>query len=336
MTTVSAQTRAAQAGASTETSAANRANHDASHTQAVRFSAVYKNNVTFAHAHHSHHLAQANSAKARQLAAALRKRQAAARAAGKRFAPSQRAASTAHGAPKGAHATSAKTARSKVQADRVTRDGGRQGGGGGGGQPQQEGGQQNGKQRDDPHGHDQDSLDDHDSASGGVFAATAVGGVSAVAPPRSGAARGGEIRGAIGEALLKLRDDIAAGNVPSADRALQSLMQRIHTLRAAEGALAPSTSAARRELLTTVSQRLAQTALDATRTAGSTQQLDARGAPSAHGSTADLAQRVNLLANLVLLVLERPNTPDQAERARHLNAALLGAIEARLRAASRA
>jgi len=329
MTTVSAQTRAAQAGASTETSAANRANHDASHTQAVRFSAVYKNNVTFAHAHHSHHLAQANSAKARQLAAALRKRQAAARAAGKRFAPSQRAASTAHGALKGAHATGAKTARSKVQADRVTRDGGRQGGGGGG-QPQQEGGQQNGKQRDNPHDHD------HDSASGGVFAATAVEGVSAITPPRSGAARGGEIRAAIGEALLKLRDDIAAGSAPSADRALQSLMQRIHMLRAAEGALAPSTSAARRELLTTVSQRLAQTALDATRTAGSTQQLDARGAPSAHGSTAGLAQRVNLLANLVLLVLERPNTPDQAERGRHLNAALLSAIEARLRAASRA
>jgi hypothetical protein len=45
---------------------------------------------------------------------------------------------------------------------------------------------------------------------------------------------------------------------------------------------------------------------------------------------------VNLLANLVLLVLERPNTSDQAERGRHLNAALLGAIEARLRAASRA
>ncbi|WP_087751642.1 hypothetical protein [Paraburkholderia caledonica] len=325
MTTVSAQTRAAQAGASTETSAANRANHDASHTQAVRFSAVYKNNVTFAHAHHSHHLAQANSAKARQLAAALRKRQAAARAAGKRFAPSQRAASTAHGAPKGAHATSAKTARSKVQADRVTRDGGRQGGGGGGGQPQQEGGQQNGKQR-----------DDHDSAPGGIFAATAVEGVSAITLPRSSAARGGEIRAAIGEALLKLRDDIAAGNVPSADRALQSLMQRIHMLRAAEGALAPSTSAARRELLARVSQRLAQTALDAARTADSTQQLDARGAPSGHGSTAGLAQRVNLLANLVLLVLERPNTPDQAERARHLNAALLGAIEARLRTASRA
>ena len=335
MTTVSAQTRAAQAGASTETSAANRANHDASHTQAVRFSAVYKNNVTFAHAHHSHHLAQANSAKARQLAAALRKRQAAARAAGKRFAPSQRAASTAHGAPKGAHATSAKTARSKVQADRVTRDGGRQGGGGGG-QPQQEGGQQNGKQRDDPHDHDQDSRDDHDSAPGGIFAATAVESVSAITLPRSSAARGGEIRAAIGEALLKLRNDIAAGNVPSADRALQSLMQRIHMLRAAEGALAPSTSAARRELLTTVSERLAQTALDATRTAGSTQQLDARGAPSAHGSTAGLAQRVNLLANLVLLVLERPNTPDQAERGRHLNAALLGAIEAGLRAASRA
>jgi len=335
MTTVSAQTRAAQAGASTETSAANRANHDASHTQAVRFSAVYKNNVTFAHAHHSHHLAQANSAKARQLAAALRKRQAAARAAGKRFAPSQRAASTAHGALKGAHATGAKTARSKVQADRVTRDGGRQGGGGGG-QPQQESGQQNGRQRDDPHDHDHDSRGDHDSASGGVFAATAIEGVSAVAPPRSGAARGAEIRAAIGEALLKLRDDIAAGSVPSADRALQSLMQRIHMLRAAEGALAPSTSAARRELLTTVSQRLAQTALDATRTAGSKQQLDARGAPSAHGSTAGLAQRVNLLANLVLLVLERPNTPDQAERGRHLNAALLSAIEARLRAASRA
>jgi len=338
MTTVSAQTRAAQAGASTETSAANRANHDASHTQAVRFSAVYKNNVTFAHAHHSHHLAQANSAKARQLAAALRKRQAAARAAGKRFAPSQRAASTAHGAPKGAHATSAKTARSKAPADRVTRDGGRQGGGGGGGQPQQEGGQQNGKQRDNQHNHDHDHDHDHDqdSTPGGVFAATAVGGVSAVAPPRSGAARGGEIRGAIGEALLKLRDGIAAGNVPSADRALQSLMQRIHMLRAAEGALAPSTSAARRELLTTVSERLAQTALDATRVAGSTQQLDARGAPSAHSSTAGLAQRVNLLANLILLVLERPNTPDQAERGRHLNAALLGAIEARLRAASRA
>ncbi|MFM0436011.1 hypothetical protein PQQ84_06090 [Paraburkholderia strydomiana] len=335
MMTVSAQTRAAQAGASTETSAANRANHDASHTQAVRFSAVYKNNVTFAHAHHSHHLAQANSAKARQLAAALRKRQAAARAAGKRFAPSQRAASTAHGALKGAHATGAKTARSKVQADRVTRDGGRQGGGGGG-QPQQEGGQQNGKQRDNPHDHDQDSRDDHDSAPGGIFAATAVEGVSATTPPRSSAARGAEIRGAIGEALLKLRDGIAAGNVPSADRALQSLMQRIHMLRAAEGALAPSTSAARRELLTTVSQRLAQTALDAARTAGSTQQLDARGAPSAHGSTAGLAQRVNLLANLVLLVLERPNTPDQAERARHLNAALLGAIEARLRTTSRA
>lgn len=335
MTTVSAQTRAAQASASTETSAANRADHGASHTQAVRFSAVYKNNVTFAHAHHSHHLAQANSAKARQLAAALRKRQAAARAAGKRFAPSQRAASTAHGAPKGAHATSAKTARSKVQADRVTRDGGRQGGGGGG-QPQQEGGQQNGKQRDDPHDHDQDSRDDHDSAPGGIFAATAVEGVSATTPPRSSAARGAEIRAAIGEALLKLRDDIAAGNVPSADRALQSLMQHIHMLRAAEGALAPSTSAARRELLTTVSQRLAQTALDATRMAGSTQQLDARGAPSTHGSTAGLAQRVNLLANLVLLVLERPNTPDQAERGRHLNAALLGAIEARLRTASRA
>ncbi|MBT2793407.1 hypothetical protein [Paraburkholderia strydomiana] len=330
MTTVSAQTRAAQAGASTETSAANRADHDASHTQAVRFSAVYKNNVTFAHAHHSHHLAQANSAKARQLAAALRKRQAAARAAGKRFAPSQRAASTAHGASRGAHATGAKTALRKVQADRVTRDGGRQGGGGGGGQPQQESGQQNGKQRDNPHDHD------HDSASGDVFAATAVGGVSAVTPPRSSAARGAEIRAAIGEALLKLRDGIAAGNVPSADRALQSLMQRIHMLRAAEGALAPSTSAARRELLTTVSQRLAQTALDATGAAGSTQQLDARGAPSAHGSTAGLAQRVNLLANLVLLVLERPNTPDQAERARHLNAALLGAIEARLHAASRA
>lgn len=332
MTTVSAQTRAAQAGASTETSAANRANHDASHTQAVRFSAVYKNNVTFAHAHHSHHLAQANSAKARQLAAALRKRQAAARAAGKRFAPSQRAASTAHGAPKGAHATSAKTARSKVQADRVTRDGGRQGGGGGGGQPQQESGQQNGKQRDNQHDHDHDQ----DSTPGGVFAATAVGGVSAVAPPRSGAARGGEIRGAIGEALLKLRDGIAAGNVPSADRALQSLMQRIHMLRAAEGALAPSTSAARRELLTTVSQRLAQTALDATGAAGSAQQLDARAALRTAGSTGGLAQRVNLLANLVLLVLERPNTPDQAERGRHLNAALLGAIEARLRAASRA
>lgn len=318
MTTVSAQTRAAQAGASTETSPANRASHDASHTQAVRFSAVYKNNVTFAHAHHSHHLAQANSAKARQLAAALRKRQAAARAAGKRFAPSQRAASTVHGALKGAHATGAKTARGKVQADRVTRDGGRQGGGGAGGQPQQEGGQQNGKQRDDPHDHD------HDSASGGVFAATAVEGVSAITPPRSGAARGAEIRAAIGEALLKLRDDIAAGSVPSADRALQSLMQRIHMLRAAEGALAPSTSAARRELLTTVSERLAQTALDATRVAGSTQQLDARGAPGAHGSTAGLAQRVNLLANLVLLALERPNTPDQAERGRHLNAALLG------------
>jgi hypothetical protein len=329
MTTVSAQTRAAQAGASTETSAANR---DASHTQAVRFSAVYKNNVTFAHAHHSHHLAQANSAKARQLAAALRKRQAAARAAGKRFAPSQRAASTAHGAPKGAHATSAKTARSKVQADRVTRDGGRQGGGGGGGQPQQESGQQNGKQRDNQHDHDHDQ----DSTPGGVFAATAVGGVSAVAPPRSGAARGGEIRAAIGEALLKLRDGIAAGNVPSADRALQSLMQRIHMLRAAEGALAPSTSAARRELLTTVSQRLAQTALDATGAAGSAQQLDARAALRTAGSTGGLAQRVNLLANLVLLVLERPNTPDQAERGRHLNAALLGAIEARLRAASRA
>ncbi|MGY6258570.1 hypothetical protein [Paraburkholderia caledonica] len=330
MTTVSAQTRAAQAGASTETSPANRASHDASHTQAVRFSAVYKNNVTFAHAHHSHHLAQANSAKARQLAAALRKRQAAARAAGKRFAPSQRAASTVHGALKGAHATGAKTARGKVQADRVTRDGGRQGGGGAGGQPQQEGGQQNGKQRDDPHDHD------HDSASGGVFAATAVEGVSAITPPRSGAARGAEIRAAIGEALLKLRDDIAAGSVPSADRALQSLMQRIHMLRAAEGALAPSTSAARRELLTTVSERLAQTALDATRVAGSTQQLDARGAPGAHGSTAGLAQRVNLLANLVLLALERPNTPDQAERGRHLNAALLGAIEARLRTTSRA
>jgi hypothetical protein len=262
----------------------------------------------------------------------LRKRQAAARAAGKRFAPSQRAASTAHGAPKGAHATSAKTARSKVQADRVTRDGGRQGGGGGGGQPQQESGQQNGKQRDNQHDHDHDQ----DSTPGGVFAATAVGGVSAVAPPRSGAARGGEIRAAIGEALLKLRDGIAAGNVPSADRALQSLMQRIHMLRAAEGALAPSTSAARRELLTTVSQRLAQTALDATGAAGSAQQLDARAALRTARSTGGLAQRVNLLANLVLLVLERPNTPDQAERGRHLNAALLGAIEARLRAASRA
>jgi hypothetical protein len=250
MTTISAQTRAAQAGASTETPGAN---HDASHTRTARFSAVYKNNVMFAHAHHSHQLAQASSAKARRLAAALRKRQAAARAAGKHFAPSQRAGSTAHGAAKGAHATSAKAAPRKAPTDRVTRDG-RQGGGGGGGrggQPQQEGGQQNGKQRDNPREQDHDHA--QDSALDGVFATTPAEGVSAVAPPRSDAARGGEIRAAVGETLLKLRDGIAAANVPSADRALQSLMQRIHVLRAAEGALAPSTPAAKRELLTAVS-----------------------------------------------------------------------------------
>ncbi|XUW93395.1 hypothetical protein OH764_32760 (plasmid) [Burkholderia sp. M6-3] len=330
MTTVSAQTRAAQAAASTETPRVPAANHDASHAEAARFSAVYKNNVTFAHAHHSHHLAQANSAKARQLAAALRKRQAAARAAGKRFASSKRAASTAHGAPKGAHVTSSKAVVRRVPADRVTRDSGRQGGGGRGGQPQQESEQQDGKQRDNQHDQDQDTTP------GGVVSGTAVEGASALSPPSSGAARGDEIRVAIGEALLKLRDGIAAGNVPSPDRALQLLMQRIHKLRAAEGALASSTSAAKRELLATVSQRLAQTALDPKDPAGSARQLDARAALCAPNSTAGLAQRVNLLANLVLLVLERPNTPGQAERGLHLNAALLGAIEARLRAASRA
>lgn len=330
MTTISTQARAAQAGASGETSGAKS---DAPHAQTARFSAVYKNNVTFAHAHHSHHLAQATSAKARQLAAALRKRQAAARAAGKRFAPSQRAGSNGRAPAKGAHAANAKAPLRKPAGDRVTRDG-RQGGGGGGGgdQRQQEGGQQNGKQRDNPREHEHE----YDSALDGVSATRAAGSVDAFAPARADAMRGEEIRVAIGETLLKLRDGIAAGNVPSADRALQSLMQRIHHVRATGGALAPSTPAAKRELLMAVSRRIGQTVLDVAQAAVSSESPTVPGGSSVDKSSADLAHRVNLLANLVLLVLERPSAPGQVTRGCYLNAALLGAIDARLRAAPRA
>lgn len=330
MTTISAQSRAAQAGASAETSGANGAKNDTPRAQTTRFSAVYKNDVTFAHAHHSHHLAQATSAKARQLAAALRKRQAAARASGKRFAPSQRATLTGHGAAKGTHAASAKTTRRQPATDRVTRDG-RQGGGG---QSQQEGGQQNGKQRDKDG--DNSREQDHDGAPEGALAITAANSVSTVAPRRANAASGGEIRAAISETLLKLRDGIAAGNVPSADRALHSLMQRVHVLRAAKGVLLPITPAAKRELLSAVSQRLAQSGLGA---AHATPASDPSGTLTARGasrSNADIARSVNLLANLVLLVLERPGMPSQTVRGRHLNAALLGAVDARLRASTRA
>ncbi|HZZ13223.1 MAG TPA: hypothetical protein VFE79_21260 [Paraburkholderia sp.] len=330
MTTISAQSRAAQAGASAETSGTNGAKNDTPRAQTARFSAVYKNNVTFAHAHHSHHLAQATSAKARQLASALRKRQAAARASGKRFAPSQRATSTGHGAAKGTRAASAKTARRQPATDRVTRDG-RQGGGG---QSQQEGGQQNGKQRDKDG--DNSHEQDHDGTLDGALATTAANGVSAVAPPRANAARGGEICAAISETLLKLRDGIAAGNVPSADRALHSLMQRVHVLRAAEGVLLPTTPAAKRELLGAVSQRLAQSGLAAAHTATASDTPGALATQGASRSNAEIARSVNLLANLVLLVLERPGTPTQTVRGRHLNAALLGAVDARLRASPRA